>query len=57
MSCLNLIRCLEEISDIMNVDKYEFSKAIFNVINIEREAYLRKKFKGHIKEKELIKLL
>lgn len=53
----NMVNCLEQISDIINMDKYEFSKELFNVNVVEREVYLRKKFKDNIKEKELIGLL
>lgn len=53
----NMVNSLEQISDIMNLDRYEFAKELFNIKVTERESYLRKKFSNNINEKELINLL
>ena len=53
----NMVNCLERISDIMNLDRYEFARELFRTEITDREQYLKHMFKGNVKEKELLELL
>lgn len=53
----NMVECLEEISDIIGEDKYEFAKKLFNVKVSEREKWLRNLFKNNSNKEKLEDLL
>lgn len=53
----NMVECLEEISDIIGEDKYEFAKKLFNVKASEREKWLRNLFKNNSNKEKLDDLL
>lgn len=53
----NMVNCLEKISDIMNLDRYEFARELFHTEITDREQHLKHMFKGNAREKELLELL
>lgn len=53
----NMVECLEEISDIIGKDRYEFAQELFNVKVIEREKWLKEQFKNNPEKDKLEELL
>lgn len=53
----NMVDCLEEISDIMGIDRYKFAKELFNVKVTEREKWLKQQIKNNPEKDKLEELM
>lgn len=53
----NMVDCLEEVSDIIGKDRYEFAKELFNVKVTEREKWLKQQIKNNPEKDKLEELL
>lgn len=48
---LNMINCLDKISYIMNLDRYEFTRELFHTEITDREQHLKYMFKRNTRKK------